>query len=110
LLSIVIKPDSEEAKALPALEVQKRLRAWQEKKIKLANPNFSVSKSLLLFSWRWFDLFSYYGFRTRLAVRGLPKDFTEADLKEVFRKAAIDPEKPMKRPPAIKQVFILLLR
>jgi len=85
----VIKPDSEEAKNLPPLEVQKRLRAWQEKKMKLANPNFSVS-------------------RTRLAVRGLPKDMSETDLRDLFREAAVDPEKPGSgRPPAIRQVKIV---
>lgn len=98
----MIKPDSPEAANMPALEVQKRLRAWQEKKMKLANPNFHVSR---------------YGFwiyrvglipSTRLSVRGLPKTMTEKDLKDIFRKAAVSAEDTTKFGPAIKQVKIVM--
>jgi len=65
----VIKPNSEEAKALPAIDYQKRLASWRDKKLKLANPNFHVNKF-------------------RLSVRGIPKETTESQLKQVFIKAA----------------------
>jgi len=65
----VIKPDSEEAKELPPIDYQKRLAAWKEKKLKLANPNFHVNKF-------------------RLSVRSIPKDITEKELKQIFKNAA----------------------
>lgn len=65
----VIKPDSLEAQTLSHKEMQKRLRSWQEKKVKLANPNFHVSP-------------------TRLAIGNIPKAVTEAELKELFKKSS----------------------
>lgn len=65
----MIKPDSLEAQALSQKDMQKRLRLWQEKKLKLANPNFHVSN-------------------VRLAIGNIPKAVTDAELKQVFQKAS----------------------
>jgi nucleolar protein 4 len=50
---------------------EKRDRAWAEKKAKLANPNFYISK-------------------TRLSVRNLPKDVDQYRLKEIVKKEVGD--------------------
>eukprot|EP01125_Pyxidicula_operculata_P005241 TRINITY_DN1893_c0_g1_i4.p1 TRINITY_DN1893_c0_g1~~TRINITY_DN1893_c0_g1_i4.p1 ORF type:complete len:476 (+),score=134.90 TRINITY_DN1893_c0_g1_i4:27-1430(+) len=84
----VIKPDSEEGQELPVDDRNKRATAWKEKKIKLANPNFHVSK-------------------TRLAVRNIPKDITEVELKELFKKVALQGTQLRSKPPAMKQVKIV---
>jgi hypothetical protein len=43
----VILEDSPQAKDMPAADLAKRARDWQEKKAKLANPNFSVNRTRL---------------------------------------------------------------
>jgi len=52
---VVIRPDSEAGKALSKTELTKRTKGEQEKKLKLQNPNFFISK-------------------TRISVRSLPVD------------------------------------
>lgn len=52
-LPTVVRADSEAGKALPKAEQMKRLKAEQEKKQKLLNPNYFISK-------------------TRISVRSLP--------------------------------------
>jgi len=59
---------------------------WHEKKMKLSNPNFHVSK-------------------TRLSIRGIPKNLTEKQLRELFKNAAM--QDGAKFPPKIKQVKIV---
>ena len=66
----VVLEDSPEAKNMPAADLAKRVRDWQEKKSKLANTNFSVN-------------------RTRLSVRNVAKGVTEAQLKAVFHDAVV---------------------
>jgi nucleolar protein 4 len=93
-----IRPDSEAAKTLPPAELEKREKAFREKKKKLKNPNYCVS-------------------RTRLSVRNLPLDCDEKVLKRVFLKAARDAikEQPRDSPlrdgtigqPVVRQVKLL---
>lgn len=64
-----IRPDSEAAKSMPPVELERREKAYREKKKKLQNPNYCVS-------------------RTRLSVRNLPLQADEKMLKQVFLKAA----------------------
>eukprot|EP01126_Amoeba_proteus_P033046 TRINITY_DN3228_c0_g1_i2.p1 TRINITY_DN3228_c0_g1~~TRINITY_DN3228_c0_g1_i2.p1 ORF type:complete len:359 (-),score=113.53 TRINITY_DN3228_c0_g1_i2:397-1473(-) len=64
----IIKEGSAKAEGIPKQEMEKRTRAWKEKKLKLASPNFHVSP-------------------TRLAVRNIPKSVDEKQLKEIFKKA-----------------------
>jgi len=52
-LPSVVRADSEAGKALSKIELAKRLKAEQEKKQKLLNPNYFISK-------------------TRISVRSLP--------------------------------------
>jgi len=82
----VIKPGSDESWNLPEIERQRRAKMWQEKKIKLANPNYHISK-------------------TRLSVRGIPKNISEIQLREMFKNGASSEEDD--RPPGIKQVKIV---
>jgi len=65
----VIKRGTSEAESIPALELERRARAWDEKKKKLANPNFHVSK-------------------VRLSVRNIPKVITEKELRDLFLERA----------------------
>ncbi|XP_049848831.1 RNA-binding protein 28-like [Schistocerca gregaria] len=76
---------SEEVKELTKAERLKYEHSQHEKKQKLSNPNFHVSK-------------------TRLCVRNLPKSFDEKKLKLVFRNAATLPTLP---PPRFHQVKIV---
>lgn len=66
---LAIFPDSDAAKDLSKADLQKRTKACAEKKAKLANPNYIVS-------------------RTRLCVRNLPTSVDEKKLKEIFQNAA----------------------
>ncbi|CAI8032101.1 Uncharacterized RNA-binding protein C4F6.14 [Geodia barretti] len=63
-----VQSGSEAAKNLTTAELAKRLKAQAEKKAKLSNPNFYVS-------------------RTRLSVRNLPTQTTESELREIFNTA-----------------------
>lgn len=81
----LIKRDSPAAKELSKEDLAKRERAQKDKKKKLQNPNYHVS-------------------RVRLAIRNLPKYLSDKDLKEVFKKAATDPSLP---PPKIHQAKVL---
>jgi len=63
-----VKPDSPEFLALSKGDQSKRTAAENEKKAKLKNPNFSVSK-------------------TRLSVRNLPLATTDKDLRKLFASA-----------------------
>eukprot|EP01135_Chromosphaera_perkinsii_P003146 Nk52_evm35s236 gene=Nk52_evmTU35s236 len=63
----IITPDSEAAKHMTKEDLERRIAAWKEKKIKLANPNYFVSD-------------------VRLAVRNLPKTCLDADLRKLFEK------------------------
>ena len=93
-----IRADSEAAKSLPAAELEKREKSFREKKKKLKNPNYCVS-------------------RTRLSVRNLPLDCDEKIMKRVFLKAARDAikEQPKDSPvrdgtigqPVVRQVKLL---
>jgi len=67
------------------MEKQRRAKMWKEKKMKLSNPNFHVSK-------------------TRLSVRGIPKTITEKQLRDIFQMAAVIPKEDN---PHIKQVKIV---
>jgi len=78
-----IRADSEAAKAMPPAELEKREKAFREKKKKLKNPNYCVS-------------------RTRLSVRNLPLDCDEKVLKRVFLKAARDAIKEQPRDSALR--------
>lgn len=60
----VIKPNTPAAADLTPADLQKRAKAQQEKKVKLRNPNFFVSK-------------------TRLSLRNLPLSCDETKLKEI---------------------------
>eukprot|EP01129_Flabellula_baltica_P008918 TRINITY_DN3573_c0_g1_i1.p1 TRINITY_DN3573_c0_g1~~TRINITY_DN3573_c0_g1_i1.p1 ORF type:complete len:576 (-),score=174.79 TRINITY_DN3573_c0_g1_i1:79-1806(-) len=84
----VIKPHTKRAQKLSELERERRAIMWQEKKLKLANPNYHVS-------------------RTRLSVRGIPKNVTETQLRDLFKKAAQSNEDKSTYGPAIKQVKIV---
>eukprot|EP00731_Ephydatia_muelleri_P029751 Em0021g274a len=66
---LVILPDSPEAKELSKVDLAKRMKAYSEKKVKLKNPNFFVS-------------------RTRLSVRNIPTKIDEKELRKIFLEAA----------------------
>ncbi|KAL5475611.1 hypothetical protein EMCRGX_G025444 [Ephydatia muelleri] len=68
-LGCVILPDSPEAKELSKVDLAKRMKAYSEKKVKLKNPNFFVS-------------------RTRLSVRNIPTKIDEKELRKIFLEAA----------------------
>lgn len=81
----VIAVGSEAAKDLTKADLLKRQKAEAEKKAKLQNPNYFVST-------------------TRLCVRNLPLETTEAELRKVFSNAgAGDSQKPA----VVKSVLIL---
>jgi nucleolar protein 4 len=63
----VITEQDDASKHISKADLAKRKRALVEKKIKLRNPNFFVSK-------------------TRLSVRNIPRHLDEADLKALFKK------------------------
>jgi len=65
----LILPEDEAAKELNKADIEKRLRAYKEKKAKLKNPNYVVSK-------------------VRLSVRNIPTEVDEKQLKKVFLTAA----------------------
>ncbi|EDO39223.1 predicted protein, partial [Nematostella vectensis] len=82
----VIKPGSDAAKDLSKADLLKRQKAEAEKKSKLQNPNYFVSK-------------------TRLCARNLPLKLNEKELSKVFSKAGtLDNHKPA------KVVSVLLMR
>eukprot|EP00795_Rhopilema_esculentum_P001199 gene1199-15565_t len=64
----VIFPNSEAAKELSEADMKKREKAWADKKAKLKNQNYFVSK-------------------TRLSIRNLPLSTTENELKKAFSNA-----------------------
>ena len=66
----LILEGTEEAKGTSPADLQKRLRAWQDKKTKLANTNFFINPC-------------------RLAVRNVSKDVSDADLQKLFAAAAL---------------------
>lgn len=66
---LAIFPGSEAAQELSKADMAKRTKAYAEKKAKLANPHFYVSK-------------------TRLCVRNLPTSVDERQLKAMFQRAA----------------------
>ena len=67
-----IFPESDVARDLPKADMAKRTKAYAEKKAKLANPNFYVSK-------------------TRLCVRNLPTAVDEGKLKGLCQHVANGP-------------------
>ncbi len=79
----VILPDSDAAEQLSEADRKKRADAWTEKKAKLKNPNFVVSK-------------------VRLSVRNIPLALDEKQLRKLFLNAAGDAT-PGKKP-VVKQV------
>jgi nucleolar protein 4 len=77
-----ILPGSDLAKELSKSDMAKRMKSLQEKKTKLSNPNFFVSK-------------------TRLSVRNMPPTLDEKQLKRIFMQGAFGTR------PRLKQVKIL---
>lgn len=70
-LVAVIFPNSDAAKEVSKTDMAKRTKAYAEKKAKLSNPNFYVS-------------------RTRLCIRNLPTIVDEKKLKAVLQHVTAD--------------------
>jgi len=89
----LILPDSEAGQQLSKEDKAKRAAAYQEKKQKLKNPNYTISM-------------------TRLSIRNIPLNWSEKQLKQSALKATTDKMKtegqnPQKTQPVVSQLKIV---